>query len=174
MLHEELRKYRKLSGDLNPNTPISRIGGYLDGYERALEQKPREDAISRLEVLDEINRIGIKAFETYNDYSELFDFVDCLPPVTPQHTDVEIQKMQDLEQAEIQKAYELGKTEGQKTGHWMIKRTSPTKLYGENIREYECSICYREIRCTESQLVNYPYCHCGAKMVEPQERSDEE
>lgn len=42
-----------------------------------------EDCISRQAVLDEINRIGIKAFETYNDYSELYDFVDGLPFVTP-------------------------------------------------------------------------------------------
>lgn len=30
---------------------------------------------------------------------------------TPQYTDAEIQKMQDLEQAEIKKAYELGKAD---------------------------------------------------------------
>lgn len=40
MLSEEVKRYRELSGDNNPNTPISRIGGYLDGYERALEQEP--------------------------------------------------------------------------------------------------------------------------------------
>lgn len=38
MLNEEVKRYRELSGDTNPNTPISRIGGYLDGYEKALEQ----------------------------------------------------------------------------------------------------------------------------------------
>lgn len=38
MLNEEVKKYRELSGDTNPNTSISRIGGYLDGYEKALEQ----------------------------------------------------------------------------------------------------------------------------------------
>ena len=41
MLHEEIKKYRELSGDTNPNTPISRIGGYLDGYEKALEQNEK-------------------------------------------------------------------------------------------------------------------------------------
>ena len=35
-------------------------------------------------MLVEINRRGFKALEIYNDYSELFDFVDTLPPVTPQ------------------------------------------------------------------------------------------
>lgn len=54
MLHEEVKKYRELSGDTNPNTPISRIGGYLDGYEKALEQEPCEDAISRQAALDAI------------------------------------------------------------------------------------------------------------------------
>ena len=39
-----------------------------------------------------------------------------LPPVKPKFTDEEIQTMQDLEQAEIQKAYEIGKGERQ-IGH---------------------------------------------------------
>jgi hypothetical protein len=51
---------------------------------KALEQEFCGDAISRWAVLDEINRIGIKAFETYNDYSQLYDFIDTLPPVIPQ------------------------------------------------------------------------------------------
>lgn len=40
MLSEEVKKYRRLSGDDDPNTPISRIGGYLDGYEKAVEHLP--------------------------------------------------------------------------------------------------------------------------------------
>lgn len=39
MLNEEVKRYRELSGDDNPHTPISRIGGYLDGYERALSEQ---------------------------------------------------------------------------------------------------------------------------------------
>ena len=39
MLSEEVKRYRELSGDNNPNTPISRIGGFLDGYEKAMESK---------------------------------------------------------------------------------------------------------------------------------------
>ena len=41
-----------------------------------------EDCISRQAVLEEINKVGIKGFETYNDYSQLYDFVDTLPSVT--------------------------------------------------------------------------------------------
>lgn len=51
-----------------------------------------------------------------------------------------------------------------KIGRWILQRIFPTKLYDEHLNEYECSECGRRIRCTESQLVNYPYCHCGAEM----------
>ena len=50
---------------------------------KTLEQQPCEDCISRQAVLDEINEVGVKGFETYNDYSQLYDFVDTLPSVTP-------------------------------------------------------------------------------------------
>ena len=62
-LREKLSKLPSIGKDINVTT--------------------NEDCKSRQAVLDEINRIGIKAFETYNDYSELYDFVDGLPPVTP-------------------------------------------------------------------------------------------
>lgn len=55
-----------------------------------------------------------------------------------------------------------------KTGHWIVGRIFPTKVGDENLIEYRCSECDRMIRCTESQLVNYPYCHCGARMESEQ------
>lgn len=67
---------------------------------------------------------------------QMIDIILAIPPVAPQ----------------------------QKTGRWILQRIFPTKLYDEHLNEYECSECGRRIRCTESQLVNYPYCHCGAKM----------
>lgn len=70
--------------------------------------KPCEDAISRRAVRHILNhevKMPIKVWK------KVFELVDNLPPVTPQYTDVEIQKMQELEQAEIQMAYELGKEE---------------------------------------------------------------
>ena len=50
----------------------------------SLEQEPCEEGVSREAILDEINRVGIKAFKTYNDYSQLYDFVDTLSPVKSQ------------------------------------------------------------------------------------------
>ena len=72
------------------------------------EQEPCDDAISRQAVLNEIyNTDGIS-----NIYFHLADKIIALPLVKPQYTDAEIQKMQNLESAEIQKAYEIGKAEG--------------------------------------------------------------
>lgn len=63
------------------------------------------DAISRQTAID-------ACLNGWNkDYKEIVEEIRALPPVTPQYTDTEIQKMQDLEFAEIQKAYEIGKAE---------------------------------------------------------------
>lgn len=54
----------------------------------------------------------------------------------------------------------------QKTGHW-IRITN-----GAMKEKYICSECGRQIENDgiESLLpIKYPYCHCGAKMIEPQE-----
>ena len=116
-------------------------------YDRCEEQikaipsaEPCEDAISRQAVLSMQYRIDDSATLSTRDVVNVDDIED-LPSVTPQP----------------------------ETGHWIIGRIFPTKITDENLIEYRCSECDRAIRCTESQLVNYPYCHCGAKMVESQE-----
>jgi hypothetical protein len=97
---------------------------------KLLEQQTCEDAISKHAVLETIdNRIEqIKrdADEINKSYSHLsfaegvydgYCRLKCdlwdLPSVTPKFTDTEIQKMQDLEQAQLDKAYGLGKAEVQ-------------------------------------------------------------
>lgn len=85
MMHEEVKKYRELSGDTNPNTPISRIGGYLDGYEKALEQEPCEDAISRQAVLEQTYNWSKDEFlRVTNPFDYLRKRINSLPPVNPQ------------------------------------------------------------------------------------------
>jgi hypothetical protein len=115
---------------------------------KLFEQEPCEDTISRQAVLDYIyNDLGLgdeengKDVERQMELERSYKYVKSLSSVTPQP----------------------------KTGYWIVKITFPTKLYDEYLKEYECSECYRRIRCTESQLVNYPYCHCGAKMADEQE-----
>lgn len=77
-------------------------------------------------------------------YEGLEEPINSIPPVTPQ----------------------------QKTGHWRI-------IEWENPYEvsYICSKCGRSIifpaEATKEELLTlFPYCHCGAKMIEPQERSE--
>ena len=47
------------------------------------------------------------------DMHDLIADIQDLPSVTPKFTDTEIQKMQELEQAQLEKAYELGRAEVQ-------------------------------------------------------------
>lgn len=89
-----------------------------------------EDCISRNRVImliDEATEkypykiIGLP--DTYSNYNQgwadacewLYANIesDNVPSVTPKFTDTEIQKMQELEQAQLEKAYELGKEEMQ-------------------------------------------------------------
>lgn len=46
---------------------------------------------------------------------EIIDIIEGMPSAPPEFTDSEIQKMQELEQAQIKKAYELGFEEGKES-----------------------------------------------------------
>lgn len=60
-----------------------------------------------------------------------------------------------------------------KTGHW-INIEDRTDWYDAT---YKCSCCGRELMTPydlKDNLYNdYPYCHCGCRMVEPQENEGE-
>ena len=73
-------------------------------------------------------------------------------------------------------AYKCGLEDGKrkaleqepKTGHWMIVEDSIDLFFAT----YECSCCKRAIIVPHDAMKavykDYPYCHCGTKMVEPQ------
>ena len=122
--------------------------------DRLLEEfKPCDDAISRQAVTDTTICEGIScnecSFNTCEDGQAgclLKERVDKLPPVTPQ----------------------------QKTGHWIehpeIETTTP-----EYLMFYECSECGNKQCFYKADTHRRNYCgKCGAKMFEPQERSDKE
>ena len=75
---------------------------------KALE--PCKDAISRQAVLERLKREE-KILYTPTGMNYLIRAIEEMPSVTPQYTDAEIQKIQEMEQAELEKAYELGKVE---------------------------------------------------------------
>ena len=101
---ETIKSLKKLKSFHNGS-----YGTAIDLAIKALEQQPCEDCISRAEAVRHRHLI-------YDDdgigYSVVrVDEILSLPPVTPKYTDEEIQKMQELEQAQLEKAYELGKAE---------------------------------------------------------------
>ena len=111
---------------------------------KLLEQEPCEDAISRQAVIDMATTIQTDDFSG-NEIIEVVDIDDVkgLPPVTPQP----------------------------KTGHWIEHYDEDG--CGELYSHWVCSECGRSVGFNlaniEDVLRDYPYCHCGAKMVEPQE-----
>lgn len=50
-----------------------------------------------------------------------------------------------------------------KIGCWIKEET----IYGWDNKSYQCSVCGRSIHLDTlvEDLDDYPYCHCGAKMV---------
>lgn len=87
-----------------------------------------DDLISR--------KVAIKAIESlqdcYNGFSDTFDkaciigVLDELPSAYP-YSDAEIQKMQDLEQAQFDKVYQIGYEEGKKDAQPEIIRCKDCK-----------------------------------------------
>lgn len=89
---------------------------FNQGYEMGLKERKNtcEDAISR-QAVEKITWEEPSYTDALNVLTEVREKIRQLPSVKPQYTENEIQKMQELEQAEIKKAYELGKAEGQKS-----------------------------------------------------------
>ena len=103
-----------------------------------------EDAISRQEVLEQMNCwIGSGEYRYTNATDYLRKRINSLSPVAPK----------------------------QKTGHWIKEKS----MLGWDGNSYQCSECGRSIHLDSEveNLSDYPYCHCGAKMVKPQEEVKE-
>lgn len=68
------------------------------------------------------------------------------------------------------------KMQDSKTGHWILNDYQGVQAVG--YLTYHCSECGREIRSKYhgkiSLLKEYPYCHCGARMIELQESEDKD
>ena len=145
----------------------------LEAAIKALEQQPSDDCISRQAVLDVINFEDKWLFDakshnadTHIAFSSLESRVKALPPVTPKYTDEEIDKAQAVEQAYVDKMVELAVEKSKRPkGHWII--IDDCELFMA-----KCSECGEIV---DSRMINkYPYCHCGARMVESQEGEETE
>lgn len=112
---------------------------------KVLEREPCEDAISRQTMLNGLASIAkakAKSDAQKSLIGRVMFFTESLPPVTPQEP---------------------------RKGHW-IYQTSDDYL-GELNRYYECSECGRTVGDTVGDIyTEYPYCHCGAKMIKDGEK----
>lgn len=104
-----------------------------------------EDAISRQAVLEIVR--DMHGLARADVLSHTINQIEKLPPTTPKP----------------------------KTGHWVYDEVCSD--WYDTV--YKCSCCERRVsfsRICEAEdgiYKNYPYCHCGAKMVRPQESEDE-
>ena len=139
----------------------------LEAYKVAIEalaQEPCGDAISRQALLDAIDNerkslldMGMKGAE-HIVVHHARRIIEEMPSVTP---------AERVEYGTDGNAYKMSISNGkeyetERIGHWIDR-----EVYDAD--RWKCSKCGR----TEQYQENY--CpHCGAKMVEPQERSDKE
>ena len=106
-----------------------------------------DDLISRQAAIDAIRAstskyTGFMEMEMYTD-DDAVEAIDGLPSAQP-YTDEEIQKMQDIEQAQLDKAYEMGKADAMR---WIP--------CSEKEAEYPCLACdvFGQIFITNNGIV---------------------
>ena len=89
------------------------------------------------------------------------DAIRELPSAQPTYTDEELQKMQELESAEIEKAYQLGYGEGKKDAQ-------PERKTGRWIEAGHDDPCYYKCnQCGRLSDDKHNFCpNCGARMEE--------
>ena len=154
---------------------------------KALEQKPCTDAISRKQVLELAKDICVPTGNSMVYYRHrCIDPQDIrdLPSVSvAEKTDAYKQGWHDAISTALKETHSVQTEDGyfrvvqeetligvgmsippvsaaEKVGEW--KTTKP--FWG-----YECSVCGRIVENPVGDVYDkYPYCHCGARMVEPQ------
>ena len=122
------------------------LANYMDILEKQM-QEPCDDTISRKAAINAMIKIEQDDIDRYGckipegfDSSPAIEALNGLPPVTPQP----------------------------KMGRWIAYEV---RLPDRTILNYRCSVCGRKlIGYSTETLSEAPFCHCGAKMVEPQER----
>ena len=115
-----------------------------------------EDCISRAELL--------KAVDTWDKFgcdadTKLVPYKDCYVPYI-RYDDV-VKAIKGMPSVQSKP----------KTGHWILNDHQGVQAVG--YKTYHCSECGREISSKYhgklSLITEYPFCHCGVKMIEPQE-----
>ena len=133
------------------------------------EQEPTaeysSDVISRQAAIDAFDGVKVDEETEYDiGYNDGIDFavskLSVLPSAQP-FTSEQIQTMQELESAQVKKAYELGKADRPK-GYWIDTQVDSVGIAHRCI----CSICGEE-PAAWSSINKFDFCpNCGADMRE--------
>jgi len=120
-----------------------------------LEQQSCEDAVSRAEVIDELNRLGRNAFKDDTDYDNFFAFVDSLPQVTPTKCIATVKfSKEDMQELVNEKMKDI--VVERKKGKWIPRKAK----YDNAVPVYECSICHKNNGFDDDNFCP----NCGAEM----------
>lgn len=180
---ENNAEFERRNGNLQGCLDFRQLAEWLKDYKRLLEQEPSRDIKEIAEIMKcdadaetkckMVSNI-LTAKPHYFEEQEPCDDVVSRQNIIEQYKScADMFSDEELEGANlvmewIYKAPSVRPFE--QTGHW-IRITN-----GAMKEKYICSKCGRQIEDDgiEGLLpIKYPYCHCGAKMVEPQERSED-
>ena len=129
------------------------VKGMRDNYEPTAEYS--SDVISRQAAIDGVKTLHDVAWKKWHEptlsTNGVLDMIRELPSAQP-FTEEQIQTMQVLESAQIEKAYELGKAD-RPTGHW-IENDNGT---------FSCSNCQSWIPKEQHHYARHCL-YCGARM----------
>ena len=123
---DEYERLSAVSQTVRNMTSLREIVQQLPSVQPKRTETHACDCISRQAVIAEFSCCELTP-DGGIDANYAIDFLEQLPPAQP--PDAEIQKMQDLEQSEIQKAYELGKLDAMEE----LIRCKDCKYFTRNI-----------------------------------------
>jgi hypothetical protein len=114
-----------------------------------------DDLISRQAAIDLLKQMRKDGDMVPWEGKNVFARIRKLPPAQP-YTAEEIDKMQELESAQLEKAYELGRESVQPTGTWLIHK------WGDDAQCSNCGKTFKDVY----DMDNYDqHCrHCGTHM----------
>ena len=161
MTREEAIYWIKNLAVLSTEKDMASITEALNMAIEALEQELSEDCISRQAAIDAIEPT-LKSILQGNSFKavNVMDKIRDLPSAQP-FTAEQIQTMQELESAQVKKAYELGKADRPK-GYWIDTQVDSVGIAHRCI----CSICGEE-PAAWSSINKFDFCpNCGADMRE--------
>ena len=176
MTREEAIYWIKNLAVLSTEKDMASITEALNMAIEALEQAPSDDCISRQAAIDALYDKGL----SMTAWGELLamkwsDIQTCIEllPSAQLFTSEQIQIMQELEAAQVEKAYELGKAD-RPTGHWIENAHEYYEMINEKgggvdentpyfTDDIACSECLAKFSVIDNETERFDFCpNCGS------------